>query len=337
MAPKLSPWYRRDRNAWFAWVDGRQVRLASGKDNYRAALISLGRLLSCDAPPEPPAPPRLASATSIVAAYLSDLEGRAARGEIRLTTVADARRRLAGAEALDPIGADSVGRWLDGRKLGPASRADCFAALRSALRHAVVRGTIDRNPLEGVRTPRRRAERRPGLTDEEARHAMSRATPAAFREFLLILYLTGARPSEVARMTARDFNPRRAIVTLERHKSERVGRPRVIRLGWPAFLRVSMAAALRPSGPLFPSSTGRAWTRHGLNSALRRLRREIGQGPRLTLYAFRHLFATELLRRGAGIAATAALLGHSSTRVLEYYSHLDEDGGALREVLDTPR
>lgn len=55
----------------------------------------------------------------------------------------------------------------------------------------------------------------------------------------------------------------------------------------------------------------------------------------LTAHIFRHNYATMLYYSGISIKKAAALMGHSSTKmIMEVYSHLDEEKEQTLEKLD---
>src|SRR5581483_6208373 len=70
------PWYRKVKDGWYAWVDGRQVSLGvKGKENRDAALEAFYRLMA-DGRPETPKG-ETPTVRQVVEAFLSDVEGRA--------------------------------------------------------------------------------------------------------------------------------------------------------------------------------------------------------------------------------------------------------------------
>ena len=58
--------------------------------------------------------------------------------------------------------------------------------------------------------------------------------------------------------------------------------------------------------------------------------------PTLTAHIFRHNYATMLYYSGVTLKQAAALLGHSSTKmILDIYAHLDDEREDLRGKIDS--
>src|SRR4051812_33975869 len=83
------PWYRKGKDGWYAWVDGRQVSLGvKGRDGRKVALEAFYRLMS--AAPKPKPKTVQPSVKDVVDAFLTDVGDRA-----KPTTV-DVYQRLLG-------------------------------------------------------------------------------------------------------------------------------------------------------------------------------------------------------------------------------------------------
>jgi integron integrase len=97
---------------------------------------------------------------------------------------------------------------------------------------------------------------------------------------------------------------------------------------------------------LFPASTpsrdprSGAWRRHHLHEqSVQRIVREAVRSARLnqpaSCHTFRHCFATHLLDSGADIRTVQELMGHSSVKTTQIYTHVLNRGGiAARSPLD---
>ena len=83
--------------------------------------------------------------------------------------------------------------------------------------------------------------------------------------------------------------------------------------------------------PVFLSPDGKPWARHTTNTMriFGRVLERAGiakvnqRGEKLDLHALRHTAASRLLRRGAGLAKTQRVLGHSDPKLAAVtYGHL---------------
>ena len=75
----------------------------------------------------------------------------------------------------------------------------------------------------------------------------------------------------------------------------------------------------RPCG--FPRR-GSHWPRSSSRRISGYYAKKAGMAERVTPHAFRHAFATHLLRHGADIRAVSKMLGHSRLKVTQIYTHL---------------
>jgi len=234
------------------------------------------------------------------------------------------------AAGLKPI---HVTRWLDANTW-KGGRRNAVVAVKRAFNWADQQGILSPNPLRNVQKPP--AGRRTRIvTSGEREEILSTVRDRNFREFLTALYLTGCRPSEVARVTAADVNLALGVWVFEQHKTaKRTGKPRVIYL-CPEMVELSRRLiAERPEGPLFPSrKQGKPFSKNAIRIRFRRLRKKLPHLKGVVAYAYRHSFASGALENGVGIAQVAELLGHVDTRMVSrHYGHLGQKVQHMREV-----
>ena len=194
-------------------------------------------------------------------------------------------------------------------------------------------GLIGTNPIKHVKKPAiRRRERL--VTNDEKKQILTAIKDQVFKNFVFAMQETGARPSEVAHVTADACNLREGVWVLQKHKTvKKVGKPRVIYLT-PAMLELTEhLIAKNPTGSLFRNTRGKPFTKNAIRCRFRRLRKNNPNLAGVVAYCYRHSFATNALVNGVGIAQVAELLGHSSaTMVLKHYSHLAENVAHLRQA-----
>lgn len=190
---------------------------------------------------------------------------------------------------------------------------------------------IAKNPFKGVRYSKGKRGR--PLTDAEFEKLLT----AAGKEFVAVLQfcrLTGARPGEMAAAKWSDLEidteTGRGVIILREHKTSHVedAQPRVIGLGREV---VELLDRIRRGLGVFPgfepdhiflNSRRKPWTRNALSLRITKLRKVTGLPADAKLYGLRHSFATGALERGVEIKNVAELMGHTTTRMTEYYAHL---------------
>lgn len=174
------------------------------------------------------------------------------------------------------------------------------------------------NPCHGI--PRyREAKRRRYLKPGEAgavytalkRHAETRPQSVAF---LTLLLFTGARPSEIAAARWTDIEGNK--ITLETHKTDKTGVPRVIFLSPQAVEVLSLLP--RTNGTICGIQSPRAlWREIVAETGLENIR----------MYDLRHSFASAGLAGDLTLGQIGELLGHRSTQTTMRYAHLMEERG----------
>jgi integrase len=184
-----------------------------------------------------------------------------------------------------------------------------------------------------VKKPGRESAGAELVISEAAYNQALGAARGELRPLLAFLWHTGCRPSEACKLTAADVDWDTGTVTLREHKTRRNsrGRARIVYLS-PAALEVARGQRERhPVGLLFPNRAGGAWRTPALTQALWRISERIGQ--HVTAYGFRHSYATRALEKGVPDTQVAALLGHSSTRMLHaHYAHVNANARLLKEA-----
>jgi integrase len=339
------PWFRTSKAAWYVQHRGKQVRLGEHPEGFPPPkksgagwnapppiLDAFYRLMAAD-PANLPKPDVILTA-QVVDLFLDHSERHNERATYLwykhfLQSFASLYGRTAAAE-LKPI---HVTRWLDAHDWR-GGRRNAVIAVKRAFNWADKQGVLSPNPLRNVEKPP--AGRRTRIvTPEERAEILAAVKDRNFREFLTGLYLTGCRPSEVARVTAANVNLDLGVWVFDEHKTgKKTGKPRVIYL-CPEMVEMSRRlVAERPEGPLFPSyKLGRPFTKNAIRTRFRRLRAKLPHLKGVVCYSLRHSYATEALERGVGIAQVAELLGHVDTRMVsQHYGHLSQKVQHMRDA-----
>jgi integrase len=345
MARKARPWFRRSDGWWYVCINGKQRRLAEGRNRKRAALQRWHELeLEAAANPSIGSPDQ--TVASVIDAYLDhakhDLDADTyARRTRYLQLFAEAHGFRLVKDCL-PI---HLTQWLDSKTawVSAWTWATVIKIVQRVFNWAARQRLIPANPFFGV-TQRPGEPRRP-MTDEEffkviwatvrglpvghkRRNPRKRPTAGTrFRNVLFFLRYTGARPSEMAALTwdAVDFES--GVIVLAQHKTRkllRTPRPRIIQLApvVAKLLRRIKRQEPTPHPKVFLSSRSTPWRRQALGLRLRRFREKAGVSSEATLYGIRHQFGTMAVVNGVDIKTLAELMGHRTVQMTGHYCHL---------------
>lgn len=327
------PWYRASKDAWYVEVNGRQFRLAKGEANEKAAWEAFYRLMASGTGKLPDT--ETLCVATVCDQFLDFSQKHHAADTYRwyqdyLQDFCESFGTLL-ARDLKPL---HVSKWLDAHPSWKGSRRCAVIALKRAFNWAEAEGLLAANPIKRVKKPPQTFRNRI-LTPEEKQEILGAIKDRHFREFVFAMQETGARPSEVRRVTAANVNLELGVWVFFDHKTaQKTGRPRVIYLT-PAMVELSKRLMEEyPDGPLFrgPRSK-RGLSRNGVRCRFRNLRLRLPHLKGVIAYAYRHSFATDALANGVGVAQVAELLGHTSTdMVMRHYQHLRERTEHLRQA-----
>jgi len=165
--------------------------------------------------------------------------------------------------------------------------------------------------------------------------AIDRSTPLGRRDYLLLrlLFETGARAEEIARMQASAFrlSAPYQVRILGKGRKERLcplrARTALLIRG---HLREHAGRELAaPDVPLFVGARGEALTRHGVLRVVQRHVRRASPtlstlaAKRVGAHTFRHAAAIHLLRSGNALPVVRSWLGHVSVVTTDHYTEID--------------
>jgi integrase/recombinase XerD len=230
------------------------------------------------------------------------------------------------AKSPDKLGPDHLRSYqaylLKQRKLEPGSVENHVAALRFLF----VR-TLHRHQFrEFLPYPKVRQKLPNILSREEVARLIDASSGLFERTLLMVLYGTGMRRSEVARLKIADIDSRRMVIHVVNGKGRK---DRDLPLS-PALLETLRAhwRWLKPRTYLFPSRLHRDCEQPITDKIVWRAcseaARRAGIRTRVTPHLIRHSWATHLLEAGTDLRTIQLLLGHEDLEVTARYLHLSE-------------
>ncbi len=221
----------------------------------------------------------------------------------------------------------------DGKPLVRASISRKLSTVRSMLRFLVNQGIFEMNAARLVRSPK--GERRLPTIVSERVAAQALATPKkntvdGLRDsaMLEILYSSGLRRAELAGIDIADIDLHGGTVRVM-GKGRKI---RIVPVGSKALEAVRQYLARRNETgesldpkALFLLANGKRMTGGMVYHVVRKYFKSTGEQSRSHPHMLRHSCATHLLDHGAEIRAVQEVLGHSSLRTTQRYTHLTID------------
>jgi integrase len=337
MAQPSKPWYRSQKDAWYARIGGKLVSLGvTGRRSKAEAVRAWHKLMLAERKPEPDAKP--ATVADVLTAFLADVASRAKAKTVKVyrwfLEPFKAKHGRLPASALTPTVCEA---WSRRPGWSSSTRYGLLGSLVTAMRWAVRARMLASNPLAGVQKPPKASRGAKALVSHAEHRRLMASASRHFRPYLSVLWATGARPSEVAGITAANFDAKAGVVRLAEHKLAHKGHARTIYLPPDAVALLRRLANRYPAGPLLRTSCGNGWSEDAVVRAMLAARQR-ADVPHATAYGYRHSFGTDALCRGVPDAAVAELMGHSGTGMLhKHYAHLSARGGVLRAALERVR
>jgi integrase/recombinase XerD len=220
----------------------------------------------------------------------------------------------------------------DGTPLALGTQFGCLTPLRTWFKWLAAEGTIPSDPAAGLalpRLPKLLPRALLGVAETEAiLAAADPATPEGLRDraMLELLYSTGLRRTELARLRRYDADLVRLVVFVREGKGRK---DRVVPLGARAAAwldRYLVEARPRLLGgtseALFVTDWGQPVAPEHAAEAVRRAKARAGVEKPGACHLLRHACATHMLDGGADVRHIQALLGHASLATTERYTHV---------------
>jgi integrase/recombinase XerC len=226
-------------------------------------------------------------------------------------------------------------RLREGRKRSSVSRQ--LATLRSFFRFLHREGYINSNPARPVPNPKMQSRLPRFLTIDETFNLIEKPEGIGFqnardRAILELLYSSGMRVSEVARLEIDDINLREGLIKVKgKRKKERI-----VPIGTKAVealkaYEIERALLRKDTAAYFLNRNGGRLTDRSIRRIVVKYSRETDEegnpliSGKVGPHTLRHTFATHLLESGADLRAIQELLGHSSLSSTQIYTHLNID------------
>lgn len=159
------------------------------------------------------------------------------------------------------------------------------------------------------------------LSKEEVKKILEAPINLKHRAMLSLIYSCGLRSGEVLRLRFDNIDSGRMLVIIKQAKGKK---DRIVPLSSKIlYLLRSYYLAYKPQTYLFEGAQrGMPYDERSLQQVLKRSVSKAGINKPVTLHWLRHSYATHLLEFGTDLRYIQELLGHSSSRTTEIYTHV---------------
>jgi integrase/recombinase XerD len=159
------------------------------------------------------------------------------------------------------------------------------------------------------------------LSKEEIKLILNAHSNIKHKMMLSLIYSCGLRRSELINLKPQDIDSKRNIVLLKNAKGKK---DRITPLS-PIILEMlrNYYNGYKPKTWLFEGQiVGEQYSEQSLQSVLKQALQKAGITKPITLHWLRHSYATHLLESGTDLRYIQELLGHSSSKTTEIYTHV---------------
>ncbi len=223
---------------------------------------------------------------------------------------------------------------------GQGAARSAVMSLSACFAWGIEQGIIDENPCLRVKKPKpRKLERFLSTAEANTLFTVLEEMPAggdvdsAFADMIRLLFLTGARKSEIQALQWSEIDFERHLIRLARERSKTGEKTIPLNKKAMSILKARKnkfgksnakhELAEKRGVYVFPSRAGAAYMM-GLQKAWERVRTRAELGD-VRLHDLRHSFASFAAANGASLFLIGRALGHSQSQTTERYAHLRDD------------
>ena len=236
--------------------------------------------------------------------------------------------RVEGDRCLDTIGVREIEHFLSVKKLEASdwTARKYYIALASAFEKAVQWNYLSGNPWRKVSKPKTKDILPVYFTLSDFRLFLSANKDRDFGELCIMAILTGLRLGELLSLRWSDLNFGSKTILVQNSDTftTKSKRPRVIPMSEElSKILVERKRNVRSETEfVFSNRYGRKLRDGTVEHKFKKCVRLAGLNDKLHFHSLRHSFASALVMSGVSLYAVQKLLGHSTSKMTELYSHL---------------
>lgn len=172
------------------------------------------------------------------------------------------------------------------------------------------------------------------LSKKEVQSIISAVQNLKHKTIIMLTYSAGLRVSEVAQLKVTDIISQRGLIKVCQGKGKK-DRVTLLSEKMLEILRIYYKS-YKPDNWLFPGAEpDRPITTRSIQNVFERACKKANINSKATVHWLRHSFATHLLESGVDLRYIQELLGHSSSKTTEIYTHVSsKEIAKIRNPLD---
>ncbi len=162
------------------------------------------------------------------------------------------------------------------------------------------------------------------LSEEEVKMILNVTENLKHKAIFMTIYSAGLRIGEAINLKIKDIDSKRMRIRVEQAKGKK---DRYTLLGNKTLeILRKYVIEYKPKEWLFEGAKGEQYSTSSIQANLKIAVDKVGIKKRITVHTLRHSFATHLLESGTDIRYIQSLLGHSSGKTTEIYTHITTKG-----------
>jgi len=192
-------------------------------------------------------------------------------------------------------------------------------------------------PVEKYFVPRPRKEKKlpEVLSEEEVTRILKQINNLKHKCIIYLIYSAGLRISEAINLKINELDYSRSTITIKQAKGKK---DRIVPLSKKIKLVINeYLNSYKPKIYLFEGQTGGTYSAKSIQNIFHSACEKAEIKKKATVHTLRHSFATHLLEKGTDLRIIQEILGHSSSKTTEIYTHVSTKTiGLVRSPLDAP-
>ena len=236
--------------------------------------------------------------------------------------------RVEGNKPLQSIGIREIEHFLSKKKQEASewTARKYYGSLASAFEKAVHWELIKANPFRKVKKPKPPEVLPLLFSEEEFNTLLSSVLSKEFRDLCITALLSGLRLAELLNLRWNDLDFTSKVIQVKNSETftTKSRKNRIVPMSEELFrlLKERKENVRTESAFVFHNKKGKPLKEQTISQQFKKYVISAGVNNRLHFHSLRHSFATHLVKKGVPLFAIQKLLGHSTSKTTEIYSHL---------------